>query len=100
MTACSIPNHFFRSQAKIYGAITLSALVATEYVTRNFIYTFDEYPTEEVRRSYEFPAPLRNKYKQIFGEMDHDGKFVDPTEFHKEGNKLRDFPDDHAHGHH
>ena len=74
--------------------------MATEYVTRNFIYTFDEYPTEEVRRSYEFPAPLRNKYKQIFGEMDHDGKFVDPTEFHKEGNKLRDFPDDHAHGHH
>lgn len=89
----------FRSQAKVYSAITLSAVLATEWITRNFLYTFDEFPTEEVRRSYEFPEPLRNKYRQIFGELDHGGKYVDPSEFHKEGNLLRDFPDEHGHHH-
>lgn len=78
----------------ILGCTTL----VTEYTYRHYMYTFDEYPTEEVRRSYEFPAPLRNKYREIFGELDHDAKFVDPSEFHAEGNKSRDFAK-HKHGH-
>ena len=63
--------------------VVLSAsMSAAVYATRNYTGTFREFPSEEVRRSYEFPEPLRKKYKAIFGELDHEGKYVDPSEFH------------------
>ena len=61
--------------------------------------SYDEFPSEEVRRSYEFPEPLRHKYKEIFGELDHPGKYVDPTEFHYEENQHREFADKIQHSH-
>ena len=81
-------------------SIMASAIIATEFVTRRWVSELEEFPGEEVRRSYEFPEPLRHKYRQIFGEMDHDGSFVDPSEFHVEGNKLREMPGHDHEAHH
>ena len=81
------------------ASIIIASVICTEIVSRNYMISFDEFPSEEVRRSYEFPEPLRNKYKEIFGEMDHPGKYIDPTEFHYEGNQHREFADKSHHDH-
>ena len=64
---------------KVYAIIFGFSISMTELCMRYLSTTFDEYPCEEVRRTYEFPLPLRQKYREVLGELDHDGKFVDPS---------------------
>jgi len=69
-----------------------------------------DFPDQSIRRTYEFPELLRNKYRHMYEELDSDSKYVQYTENHYPygagtAEARADFEKKHAvhhddHGHH